>query len=66
MIDSHLYGIGNPHPLFNDMLGDYIAISKDEYSLISTTDFKEVEMLKGHHAGGTSEEKLIDISVINK
>lgn len=65
MIDSHLYGIGNPHPLFNDMLGDYIAISKDEYSLISTTDFKEVEMLKGHHAGGTSEEKLIDISVIN-
>ena len=32
-----LFGVGTPHPLFDDMLGDYLAISKSEYSLISSS-----------------------------
>lgn len=66
MYEQELFGVGKPHPLFDDMLGDYIAISKDEYSLLSSNDFVRQEILKGHHAGGTLEEKLIDISFYNK
>lgn len=66
MYKEELFGVGTPHPLFDDMLGDYIAISKDEYSLLSSEDFVRMEVLKGHHAGGTVEEKLIDVAIYNK
>ena len=65
MYKEELFGVGKPHPLFDDMLGDYIAISKCEYSILSKKDFTRMEILKGHHAGGTVEEKLIDVSVYN-
>ena len=61
-----LFGEGTPHPLFDDMMGDYLAISKDKYSLISNSDFYKTTPFKGEHAGGTVEEKLINVSVINK
>mgnify|MGYP003311384198 CR=1 FL=1 len=66
VLEQKLYGEGIPHPLFNDMLGDYLAISKDEYSLLATNDFARLELLKGHHAGGSLDELLIDVSVYNK
>lgn len=66
VLDSKLYGEGNFHPLFEDMLGDYLAISKDEYSLLADNYFTRCELLKGHHAGGTEDELLINVSVYNK
>lgn len=62
---EELFGVGTPHPLFDDMLGDYLAISKDEYSLLARDQFVRMEILKGHHAGGTIDEKLIDVSFYN-
>lgn len=62
---THLFGEGSPHPLFDSMLGDYLAISKDEYSLIASHQFKNPEFLKGHHAGGTKQEREIDVSIYN-
>ena len=66
MLDQKIFGEGKPHPLFDDMLGDYIAISKDEYTLVASKQFKRLEYLKGTHAGITEDEMLIDVSVYNK
>ncbi len=64
--DTNLYGTGTPHPHFDSMMGDFIAISLDKYALIAHKQFKDAEFYPGHHAGGTKEELLIDISAFNK
>ena len=50
----------------NDVLGEYIATSIDEYSLFASKELPHMDLFKGHHAGATKEERLIDISVFNK
>ncbi len=61
-IKENLFGIGKPSNIAKRFFGDYIAISKDEYSLdyINKKDKKRVKF-KGHHAGGTLEEMMISI-----
>ena len=63
---NHLFGEGEAARGAKDVLGDYIAISLDEYSLYASNELKHMDFFKGHHAGGTKEERLIDISVFNK
>ena len=64
--NNHLFGEGEAARGVKDVLGDYIAISLDEYSLYASNELKHMDFFKGHHAGGTKEERLIDISVFNK
>lgn len=66
MYKNKIYGEGLPNPHLDSMLGDYIAISQDEYSILASKEFTDPDYHKGHHAGGTEEEMLIDISVFNK
>ena len=62
----NLFGEGKAARGVEDVLGNYIAISLDEYSLFASKELKHMDFFKGHHAGGTKEERLIDISVYNK
>ena len=62
----NLFGEGKAARGVEDVLGNYIAISLDEYSLFASKELKHMDFFKGHHAGGTKEERLIDISVFNK
>ena len=58
-----LFGKGEPAKGALETIGEYIAISKDEYSLWASKEFNKPHYYKGHHGGGTSEERLVDISV---
>ena len=58
-----LFGEGTPAPGAVDAFGDYIAISKKEYGLFASKEMNHIDNFKGHHAGGTDEERLIDVSI---
>lgn len=61
VINNHLFGKGTPHPLYESIIGDYIAIAKDKYYFLLTAD---AHLFKGHHAGGLKEEMSIPLIVV--
>ena len=60
VIDRKLFGTGNDHELFRDMLGDYLAISVSDAAIFLTHE--EMKIMPGGHAGLTQEE--LDIPLI--
>lgn len=64
-IKLQLFGEGKPCDGVLDSFGDFIAISKSSYSIYSSKEYKKLELYPGHHGGGTSEERLIDVSIYN-
>ena len=58
-----LFGEGEPAPGAIDSFGDFIAIAKREYGMFASKELYRLDAFKGHHAGGTKEERLIDISI---
>ena len=60
VIERKLFGIGNDHELFRDMLGDYLAISVSDAAIFLTHE--EMKIMPGGHAGLTQEE--LDIPLI--
>lgn len=65
VLKLELFGGGNISPKAIDFIGDYLATSNDEYSLYASKEMSQIDFLKGHHAGNTIEELLIDISAYN-
>ncbi len=64
-LDSKIFGEGKVHPKAASFLGDYIATSTGKYCLYASKEMKCVDIFKGHHAGNTIEEMLIDVSAYN-
>ena len=60
---NQIFGKGIPAPRVEESIGDYIAIATREYGLFASKELNHIDEFKGHHAGGTEEERLIDISV---
>lgn len=58
--DLGLYGCGDPHPSTKFSFGDFVAVSKKEYSLSYGLD----SVMKGHHAGGTKAELEIPLIIV--
>lgn len=65
VLNRQLFGEGKINPKAVEFIGDFIATSKDEYSIYASKEMVDLELLKGHHAGHTKEEMLIDVSVFN-
>ena len=61
----NLFGLGKHASGVEDVLGDFIATSINEKSLYASKELPHMDFFKGHHAGGTIEERLIDISIFN-
>ena len=61
-----LFGEGKMASGVYDSLGDYIAISLDKYGILASKELQKPNIFKGHHAGGTEEERLIDIAIFNQ
>jgi len=57
-------GSATEHPLFRDMLGDFLAIATAEVSIFNT--HKEAALMPGGHAGLTQEELEIPLIAIEK
>ena len=64
--NNNVFGEGKAARGVKDVLGNYLAISLDESSLYASKELKHMDFFNGHHAGGTKEERLIDISIYNK
>lgn len=56
-----LFGEGTPHPLINDLVGEYVAIAKDKYYFMPTPQH---HLFKGAHAGGLLEEMDVPLIII--
>ena len=63
VMNIKLFGEGKPADGLLDSFGDFVAISKDKHSLYASKELKHFDKFKGHHAGGTIEEREIDISI---
>ena len=62
---KEIFGKGMVNKKSLAFIGDYVASSIDEYCLYSSKEMKKSQLFKGHHAGMTQEELLIDVSVYN-
>ena len=60
---SGLLGVGMQHPMVDEFVGDFIAISKDSYCLAMK---KESDELIGIHAGLTQDEMLVPLIVVDR
>ena len=61
VLKKNLFGSGDKHPLIDDIVGDYIAISIDKYYFMQTANS---HLFKGAHAGGLIEEMKVPIIII--
>lgn len=61
IIDNKIFGVGINNPHFEELLGDYLIVSKKDIGIAD----KFAEKLVSHHAGGTSFESRINVSVFN-
>lgn len=64
-VDAQIFGEGKVHPMVDSFLGDFIATSIDKYCLYASKEMKDFMVFKGHHAGNTIDEMLIDVSAYN-
>lgn len=64
VLQKHIYGEGTPHPETKQFIGDFVAISKDNSALVRKED-DCVNFMVASHAGGTDNERNIDVSVFN-
>lgn len=60
-----LFGEGKPAKGVEKTFGDFVAIAKKNYGMIASKELAYIDTFKGHHAGGTDEERLIDVSIFN-
>ena len=58
-----LFGEGEPAKGVFDTFGDYLAVSTREVGIYASKELSFIDNFKGHHAGGTKEERLIDIAI---
>ena len=64
VISRNLFGYGTEHPLFHDMLGDFLAIAVSDVSIFNT--HLESALMPGGHAGLSQEELEIPLIVVEK
>ena len=64
-LESRIFGEGIINFKAIPFIGDYVATSKDEYCLFASKEMARMDYFKGHHAGNTKEEMLIDITAYN-
>lgn len=65
VLKLQLFGEGKINDKAVAFIGDFIATSNDEYCLYASKEMTDIEFLKGHHAGHTQEEMLIDVAAYN-
>lgn len=62
VMERQMFGRGTPHPRFDSMLGDYLAIAIDSVSLYNMSSKNFV----GSHAGLTRDEMIIPLIAVKK
>ncbi len=60
VLNDELFGRGFAHSNFHQALGDFIAVSTSQFTLLDNDKF----LFKGHHAGLTQREMLVPLILI--
>lgn len=63
VIDNHIFGLGENHPLFTSLLGDYLIVSKGKKGIVYPKKGESHSI--ANHAGGSKEERNIYVSIFN-
>lgn len=64
VLEKHLFGIGNDHPRFEKMLGDYLAVATGNTAIFNSPS--EPRKYKGGHAGLTENELTIPLIAVER
>ena len=64
-LEDRMFGEGIVNFKALQFIGDFIATSKDQYCMYASKEMKNMDFFKGHHAGNTKEEMLIDVTAYN-
>jgi len=59
VLAKQLFGLGEPHPMLNEMLGDYFGIAVGKRIIKHESD--HLFVFKAHHAGLTADEMIIPL-----
>lgn len=62
VLERQLFGRGTPHPHFDSMVGDFLAVAVDSVSLYNMSSKNFV----GAHAGLTKDEMIIPLIAVKK
>ena len=65
VLEGRMFGEGIINFKAVQFIGDFVATSKDQYCLYASKEMKYMDFFKGHHAGNTKEEMLIDVTAYN-
>ncbi len=66
VLSQGVFGVGEENEHFQGFLGDFLAIAVGKTILQNSLDNPDKFRLKGHHAGQTLEERIINLSVFNR
>ena len=64
-LEDRMFGEGIVNFKALQFIGDFVATSKDQYCMYASKEMKDMDFFKGHHAGNTKEEMLIDVTAYN-
>jgi hypothetical protein len=59
--ERQLFGPGNPHPRFEEFIGDYLAVAIGDRGLVY---YQGSSQYAANHAGLTEEEMLVPLVVV--
>lgn len=62
-VNSGFFGTGKPNPIFDSLVGSFLAIPRGNELLIDKHHYPHGGGFKGHHAGQSKEEKTIGVSL---
>lgn len=62
VMERQLFGRGTPHPRFDEMVGDYLAIAVGDISIYN----KKSKNFVANHAGLTEDEMIIPLIAVGK
>lgn len=65
VFNSGYFGEGNPCLASKEFIGDFVAVSMGKDLLLQKSLFTKIHLQKGHHAGGTKEEREVLLAVYN-
>ena len=64
-LEDRMFGEGIVNFKALQFIGDFVATSKDQYCIYASKEMKRIDLFKGHHAGNTKEEMLVDVTAYN-
>jgi hypothetical protein len=65
VLSKGYFGEGTPNPHSLEFIGDFVAVSLGKDLIANSRDKAKINVMNGHHAGGTPEEREILLAAYN-